>query len=69
MKIDDKELKKILQDDTVKMDDDQKKRLDQFLEHLPEKEVVIEKEPVFGRNTRKRYGWKAAFAKIGRAHV
>lgn len=64
MKIDDKELKKILQDDTVKMDDDQKKRLDQFLEHLPEKEVVIEKEPVFGRNTRKRYGWKAAFAML-----
>ena len=37
MKIDDNKLKKILQDDTVKMDDDQKNRLDLFLDNLPEK--------------------------------
>ena len=28
MKIDDREIKRILQDDTVKMDDEQQKRLD-----------------------------------------
>ena len=30
MKIDDREIKRILQDDTVKMDDEQQKRLDFF---------------------------------------
>lgn len=62
MKIDDREIKKILQDDTVKMDDEQKRRLDFFLENLPEKEIQIEKEPVFTKRTRQGTGWKAAFA-------
>lgn len=62
MKIDDREIKKILQDDTVKMDDEQKKRLEFFLENLPEKEIQIEKEPVFIKRTRRRSGWKIAFA-------
>lgn len=62
MKIDDREIKKILQDDTVKMDDEQKKRLDFFLENLPEKEIQIEKEPVFKKKIRQGTGWKVAFA-------
>ena len=64
MKIDDKKLKKILQDDTVKMDDDQKNRLDLFLDNLPEKEVRIESEPLFRKSTGKATAWKVAFAML-----
>lgn len=62
MKMDDREIKKILQDDAVKMDDEQKKRLDFFLENLPEKEIQIEKETVFKKKIRRGTGWKVVFA-------
>lgn len=62
MQIDDREIKKILQDDTVKMDDEQKKRLELFLGNLPEKEILIEKGPIFVKRTRHGVGWKLAFA-------
>lgn len=64
MKIDDREIKKIMQDDTVKMDDEQKKRLDFFLENLPEKEIQIEKNPVLEKQKRHGTGWKVAFAML-----
>ena len=62
MKVDDRNIKKILQDDTVKMDDEQKKRLDLFLDNLPEKEIQIEKGPVLVKRTKQGTGWKVAFA-------
>lgn len=62
MKIDDREIKRILQDDTVKMDDEQQKRLDFFLENLPEKEIQIEKESAFKKKMRRGKVWKLAFA-------
>lgn len=64
MKTDDRKIKKILQDDTVRMDDEQKKRLDCFLENLPEKEIKLEKEAVFRRNKGKSPAWKMAFAML-----
>ena len=62
MKIDDRETKRILQDDTFKMDDEQQKRLDFFLENLPEKEIQIEKESAFKKKMRRGKGWKLVFA-------
>lgn len=58
MRKDDEKIKHILQSDTVKMDDEQKKRLDLLLNNLPEKEIVIDKS--------KRHGsaWKSVFAML-----
>lgn len=52
----DKEIKNILQNDTVKMEADTMKKIDELLFNLPEKEIS------FGKKTTGSLAWKIAFA-------
>lgn len=64
MRKDDREIKKILQSNCVKMDDGQKRKVDILLANLPEKDISIEKEAGFKETLRWGGAWKPALATL-----
>lgn len=64
MRKDDKEIKDILQRDTVKLSDEQKRKIDVILVNLPEKKISIEKPADFREMIKRGVIWKPALATL-----